>query len=411
MRERHVRSFIGRCYILRAKVHHPIYSGYYKFAECGDEVNPTIGMEIGQRYTFVQNDVSNYYHPLGFGYIPDSHGSHAHGGHGNMDMGSGSTHAGHGMGTGTDSNSTNTSSNGTTSARQSDMMNMNHSVDAGSGNAMVGSLEHYYSPSGACVGTLSCPAPLHNKGNTSLAFRQGEYGIWEEVPDHGLNEYRSSFFLPLDAWLGEWSVELNFDDATFTEDIFYYCHIHNKMAGRIKLLMRGVPANDQDTPALPEDYYDGEISVFDQSCGTHGLSDFQLPQSQCPNTFVCNADEITDPSLANFIDCLNAMNCHMFDHMTTGMAASSEIALFLNQMIPHHQNAVNMAKLLLKSGKVICDDLLNSSDPMCQLEILLRGIIAEQNHQIQLMQQELAGYPPLDECVVQITETTRISSR
>jgi uncharacterized protein (DUF305 family) len=93
------------------------------------------------------------------------------------------------------------------------------------------------------------------------------------------------------------------------------------------------------------------------------------------------------------------------------MTASSEIALFLNQMIPHHQNAVNMAKLLLRSGKVTCDNLKNVADPMCQLEILLRGIIGEQNHQIQLMQQELKQYSPLGECVVHVTETSRISSR
>ena len=383
--------------------------GYFKFSECGDEVNPTIGMEIGQKYTFVQDDVSNYYHPIGFGYAPDSHGSHAHGGGSTS-----SSHSGHDMGSGSDSSNTTTTASGNlTSSRQSDMMDMtgmNHSMSAGSGTMDVGSLEHYYSPSGACMETLSCPSPLYNKGNTSLAFRQGQFGIWEEVPDHGLGEYRSSFFQPLETWLGEWSVELNFDDATFGEDIFYYCHMHNMMAGRIKLLMRGVPVNEQDTPALPEDYYD-EISDFDETCGTHGLADFQLPHPQCPDTFVCNVEEMTDPSLAYFVDCLNAMNCHMFAGMTTGMTASSEIALFLNQMIPHHQNAVNMAKLLLKSGKVTCDDLLNVNDPMCQLEILLRGIIAEQNHQIQQMQKELNEYSPLSECVVHVTESTRISSR
>lgn len=33
------------------------------FEECGDTVNPTIGLEIGQTYTFLQTDRSNYYHP------------------------------------------------------------------------------------------------------------------------------------------------------------------------------------------------------------------------------------------------------------------------------------------------------------------------------------------------------------
>jgi uncharacterized protein (DUF305 family) len=46
--------------------------------------------------------------------------------------------------------------------------------------------------------------------------------------------------------------------------------------------------------------------------------------------------------------------------MTTD--ATSEIGLFIHQMIPHHQNAVNMAKALLKTG-FSCEDLTNEDDP------------------------------------------------
>lgn len=45
--------------------------GYFWFEECGNVTNPTIGIEIGQVYTFVQADRSNYMHPLGFAYFPD----------------------------------------------------------------------------------------------------------------------------------------------------------------------------------------------------------------------------------------------------------------------------------------------------------------------------------------------------
>jgi hypothetical protein len=34
-------------------------------------VNPTIGMEVGVTYTFVQQDISNWFHPMGFAYFPD----------------------------------------------------------------------------------------------------------------------------------------------------------------------------------------------------------------------------------------------------------------------------------------------------------------------------------------------------
>lgn len=38
-------------------------------------VNPTIGMEMGETYIFLQEDRSNFMHPLGFAYFPD--GAHA----------------------------------------------------------------------------------------------------------------------------------------------------------------------------------------------------------------------------------------------------------------------------------------------------------------------------------------------
>jgi hypothetical protein len=50
-------------------------SGYYRFKECGDVTNPTIGIEIGESYIFEQADISNWYHTLGFAYFPD--GAHA----------------------------------------------------------------------------------------------------------------------------------------------------------------------------------------------------------------------------------------------------------------------------------------------------------------------------------------------
>ena len=46
-------------------------AGYFTFAECPGMVMPTIGIEINQTYTFLQEDISNWYHPMGFAYIPD----------------------------------------------------------------------------------------------------------------------------------------------------------------------------------------------------------------------------------------------------------------------------------------------------------------------------------------------------
>jgi hypothetical protein len=47
------------------------HKGYFSFEECGDVVNPTIVLELGETYTFIQRHRSNYYHPMGFAYFPD----------------------------------------------------------------------------------------------------------------------------------------------------------------------------------------------------------------------------------------------------------------------------------------------------------------------------------------------------
>ena len=33
--------------------------GYFQFEECGDVTNPTLGLEVGKTYEFVQHDPSN----------------------------------------------------------------------------------------------------------------------------------------------------------------------------------------------------------------------------------------------------------------------------------------------------------------------------------------------------------------
>jgi len=45
--------------------------GYFSMDQCGEEANPTLGIEKGATYYFSQEDESNYYHPLGLAYYPD----------------------------------------------------------------------------------------------------------------------------------------------------------------------------------------------------------------------------------------------------------------------------------------------------------------------------------------------------
>lgn len=184
------------------------------------------------------------------------------------------------------------------------------------------------------------------------------------------------------------------------------------MSGRIKLLSNGVPVNPTDDPPLGYDYQTVD-NDFDQTCGTWGLSPFQLPHEQCPERFVCMDDTMNSQvtraegsmmSFGEFASCIDAMNCHMMTGMTTGGSSGSEAVLFIHQMIPHHQNAVNMAKALLKANTLQCDDL-TSEEPNCVLEKVIRSIVVDQNHQIQLMRGylEALGYNEYDDCVVEVT--------
>lgn len=85
------------------------------------------------------------------------------------------------------------------------------------------------------------------------------------------------FFKPIQEWIsaGEYSIKLTFDDSSYTEDIFYFCHIHEFMSGRIKLLRDGQVINMDNTPQ--RGYRNDRPGEFDSQCGSYGLDAFQLP--------------------------------------------------------------------------------------------------------------------------------------
>lgn len=181
------------------------------------------------------------------------------------------------------------------------------------------------------------------------------------------------------------------------------------MSGRIKLLKNGIPVNNADLPELGYQY--DSISSFDASCGTFDLESSRLPQTECPDRFVCVPDSVNDDGLRVFASCIDAMNCFMLKGMTTGVSASSPTALFIHQMIPHHQNAVNMAKALLhfkneveQKQEVNCPDLTDEESSDCILEVILRQIVNAQNHQIQQMRGILTAkaFPESDDCGVTV---------
>ncbi|KAL7426187.1 hypothetical protein ACHAXH_000256, partial [Discostella pseudostelligera] len=309
--------------------------GFFHFEECGDSGNmPTITMEIGKTYRFVQKDISNYVHPLGFAYEPD--------------------------------------------------------------------------------GAL---ADADEVDEEYLAYQlDGE--------DIGLDVYEPNFAHPIEEWAtdGEYYVEVTLPEDfastkdlfyfyfASTKDLFYFCHIHRYLGGRIKLTRNGKIINSAPLPVHNE--LPPPPSSYDKQCGTYGLvheeaslgqrgdswphhfeADYRLPHPECPHTFVC------EDGRSAFSSCLDTINCHMFNGMTT-YENYGDVALFLQQMIPHHQNAVNMAKSLLLTWSYSCSpEDLGTDSAECLMENIIRNIINVQNAQIQTMRDLLEnhGWPQFDQ--------------
>lgn len=323
--------------------------GYYTIKECGDEANPTIGIEKDVTYIFSQEDETNYYHPLGLAYYSD-------GAHDDVDE-----------------------------------------------------LEPGIAPPGSssnCADGNLCPAPMY--------IRSGEYlGVYSNNDkispvngdeDFGLDVYEPEFFANVIDWksAGIYEIALKFDVDDFTQDIFYFCHIHQFMTGRIKFVNSdGVKLEAEDLPEIPYSY--DEPSEYDKSCGTFGLDKFQLPHPECPKRFVCDAPDMST-SAGKLADCIDSMNCAMTAGMTTNVHMDSSIALFIHQMIPHHQNAVNMCKSIMVSGDIDCEDMTDEDDSACVMRALCYEIINVQNFQIQTMKGVLdgEGYDETDDCTVKV---------
>ena len=192
-----------------------------------------------------------------------------------------------------------------------------------------------------------------------------------------------------DAWEGDRRLQAN-------GDLFFMCNVHNYMAGRIKVYENGAPLNPEDTPALLKE--PDVVSEYDQSCGTVGVGDYTRASGKCPyDSFICTEGDETPEQLL-FGECMQlpvwksmfdlhaigatsarwrvalrvprrsvvaekrvcehryALDCHMNYHMKSILANSDPIVTFIHQMIPHHQNAVNMAKALLKTNTLDTSD-------------------------------------------------------
>lgn len=220
-----------------------------------------------------------------------------------------------------------------------------------------------------------------------------QYGAHGNVSREEQNEF---FSYPLDSWnascsAGGCATSIQINSAVQSE-IYYYCHWHAGMAGRIKLTgaetgfvpyFGSILHSYQVANAPPN------ISLWDTVCGTwdsHPYSRDGENYATCENkVFLCD----TDDGNALYNECLQAIDCQMHRNMAVSAAGTNKIATFVRQMIPHHANAIAMAKVLVKHSSV---DDAGSQDEYEQFMALAHEIINTQNAQIKIMGKWLADY-------------------
>jgi hypothetical protein len=137
-------------------------TGSFRVAECADEgANPVIGLTKGVKYTFIQQDASNWFHPLGFAYQPDG--------------------------------------------ALADAPELEPTVSQGNST---------------CAAANSCPAPRYHLNGEYLGdvWKPENFGLDEYEPKFFLP------LLDWIA-AGTFSVTLAFTDHTYGQDIFYFCHV------------------------------------------------------------------------------------------------------------------------------------------------------------------------------------------
>jgi len=298
---------------------YPSEYGYYE-VEGFTGFQPELTMTVGETYIFDQTDATNWMHPLGWAYKPD--GAH--------------------------------------SCPESD--GCPEVEEAGALTYLIDGVEP--------------------KTNVTYTYAGGKKTA-TAVGD-GLDGYEPEFFMPKDMWAErKYTVsvvitpEVEKLAAAQGGYIFYFCHIHSMMSGKIKVI-GGSTAVSGVVPAL---YAYTTHAPFDSTCGTTEAAKYEND----PQTFLCAGEGTPSAQLASYTKCLHAVDAKMNDEMRILQSATADpAATFMHQMIPHHANAVNMAKTLKKhyASMVEGDE---------DLDFIVNDIIHRQNHQITAMRTYIAA--------------------
>ena len=151
-------------------------TGYFRVDGCSPTKKPTLSMKAGFSYMFVQEHISNWMHPIGFAYYPD--GAHAE-----------------------------------TRGKPFTELEFGENPPSGGDDG--------------CDEFKSCQSPQYYRGTEYLGNRNDS--------SSGLNVYEPEFKYPQATWVqSKYNVRLSIKpEDTKTAEIFYLCHIHNWMSGRI----------------------------------------------------------------------------------------------------------------------------------------------------------------------------------
>ena len=248
------------------------------------------------------------------------------------------------------------------------------------------------------AGTLGeCPELGGETGGTTIQYYVGGVAVTSDESGFGLDAYEPLFFNS-QGWWGEqtaFKATLAIPaDATYTR-IYYFCHIHAGMSAEIEITgstattttVINVAALGGETEATALAVFTGiqasdqkSVSSHDQACGTYNTYAADT-KSTCSNShFLCGAG-----AGGAYETCLEAIDCQMHHDMAVSVpAGASKFATFARQMIPHHQNAVSMAKALLKHHTAADYPAAGTEDQdQAFAEGLARNIINVQNRQIQ----------------------------
>jgi uncharacterized protein (DUF305 family) len=316
--------------------------GGYEVDGCAG-VNPKLQLTAGTTYTFDQSNASNWYHPVGFAYIAG--GAHSE-----------------------------------------------------------------------CVATDGakgeCPELGGETGKSTLQYFVDGKAVTNDESGFGLDAYEPLFFNSQDWWstrntANAYKVTLTIPaDASFTT-FYYFCHIHAGMSAEVQVVGSSYAGSatainaavlGKETQASALAIYTAikaseqkTVATFDATCGTHASAAFdpKSKHSTCDGkTFLCGPG-----SSGTYETCLTAIDCQMHHDMAVSVpAGKSKFATFARQMIPHHQNAVAMAKALAKHHTAADYPAAGTEDQdKAWAEGLIMSIINLQNFQIQQMQSWLSS--------------------